>query len=378
MNARRWSLSLIALLAAASLATTASASFTLDRDYRLGDDLAEGAANGNPVSVTFDSAGQPGMSQLIDLNAAHTPVYRTITGRPDGVGGLGIEFNGAQSEYLQGPALGDPNASVSAIAQGGTIDYTGIVNRGLQFWVKPQSTAAQTLVMDTNRHGARINGSGRFSMRYNGLDFDTNVAATPGVWRHVMVVRPFNAAGGSRMYIDGVAVAFAPGGYDDDIMDMVVGANTDLNSEFFTGVIDDLKLFVMGSNVSGNYGSFNLATDNEYLAFKLSAVAGDVNNDGLLDGADKTAFINGWFDQHVVNGMRLGDYNTRLAGDLNLDGITNIFDLAVLQNALNAAGLPAVTPAELAAAAVPEPAGLCMAAAAGLVGLARLRSQRQS
>ena len=33
---------------------------TVDRDYQMGDDAAEGAVTGNPVSTTFDSAGAVG------------------------------------------------------------------------------------------------------------------------------------------------------------------------------------------------------------------------------------------------------------------------------------------------------------------------------
>jgi hypothetical protein len=309
---------------------------------------------------------------LIDLTGVNSPTYRTITGRPDGVGGLGIEFSAAQQEYLRGPNLGDPSVSASSTLHSppGSINYAGIVNRGLQFWVKPQATTAQTLVMDTNQHGARINSSGRFSMRYAGNDFDSTIQATAGTWYHVMVVRPSGAANGSRMYVNGVAAAFGPGGYNVDSSDLVVGANTagtDANftggtAEFFTGIIDDLKLFVAGTTSSGNinYGTFNLATDNEFIASKLTNVAGDLNNDGVLNQTDKNAFIAGWFDKNLVNGFQLGDLNTRAAGDLNFDGTTNILDLAAFQSALTGAGVPAITPAELAAAGVPEPSAVLL------------------
>src|SRR5690606_2993176 len=116
----------------------------------------------------------------IDLTGVNSPTYRTITGRPDGVGGLGIEFVAAQQQYLRGPNLGDPAASVSSLGAnvGGTLDYSTITNRGFQFWVKPTATNAQSLVMDTNQHGARINSSGRFSMRYAGVDYDSTLQVT--------------------------------------------------------------------------------------------------------------------------------------------------------------------------------------------------------
>jgi hypothetical protein len=56
-----------------------------------------------------------------------------------------------------------------------------------------------------------------------------------------------------------------------------------------------------------------------------------------------------------VNGRQLGDLSTFQNGDLNFDGITDIFDLAQFQSLIAAQpGGSAVTAAELGA--VPEPA----------------------
>jgi hypothetical protein len=356
---------------------------TLDRDYQMGDDGAEGAVTGNPVSTTFDSAGAFGQGQLVDLSAVNSPVYATISGRPDGVGGRGIQFDASQSQYLHGFNLGFPQESFSAATHttisGGSLDYLGISNRGFQFWVRPTSTTVQTMVMDTNRHGARISSSGKFSMRYNGLDFDSTLSVAPNTWYHVEVVRPNGATNGARMYVNGVAVAAAPGGYDDDWADLVVGANTAGDdggthtppssvgftggtAEFFTGIVDDLKMFVSGTSTSGtNYGTFNLATDNQYVASTITGIkgtAGDVTNDGFLNQADKDAFVAGWMSRHLVNGIQIGDMLSRGQGDLNLDGITNIQDLLIMQNALSGAGVGTITADELLG--VPEPATITL------------------
>jgi hypothetical protein len=369
-------------LALASLATAA----TLDRDYKMGDELAEGASNGGSVFMTFDSVGIAGQGELVDLTAVNTPVYAAITGRPDGVGGRGIQFNAAQMEYLHGFNLGFPEDSFSAATHhspnGGALDYLGISNRGFQFWARPASTAVQTLVMDTNQHGVRINSNARFSMRFAGVDYESTQSVTPNTWYHIEVVRPAGAAGGSRMYVNGVAVAFAPGNYNDDWADLTVGANTAGDdqlapgftggtAEFYSGIIDDLKMFVIGTSTSTtpvNYGGFNLAVDNQFIASTMSGikgVAGDVTNDGVLNQADKDAFIAGWMDRRLVNGFQLGDMVSRGQGDLNLDGITDIQDLLVFQNALTGAGIGAITAAELQRA-VPEP---CTAVLIGVAGI---------
>jgi len=236
--------------------------------------------------------------------------------------------------------------------------------------------------MDTNRHGARISLSGKLSMLYNGLDFDSTVSVVPNTWYHVEVVRPNGSANGARMFVNGVAVAAAPGQYDDDWSDLVVGANTagddggnhveipspvgftGGNAEFFSGTIDDLKMFVVGTSTSQtpvNYGSFNLAVDNQFVASTITGIkgtAGDVTNDGLLNQADKDAFIAGWLHRRLVNGIQIGDMVSRGQGDLNLDGITNIQDLLLIQNALSGAGVGTISAQDLLG--VPEPTTISM------------------
>jgi hypothetical protein len=389
-------LCLIGLLAA----TKTPAAVTVDRDYKMGDDAAEGAVAGNPVSSTFDSAGQSGQNQLVDLTAVNTPTYVTISGRPDGVTGKGIQFSAAQQEYLHGFNLGFPEDSFSAATHttlsGGTLDYLGISNRGMQFWVRPTATTAQTIVMDTNQHGVRINSNGKFSMRYANVDYESSISVTPNTWYHVEVVRPSGAANGSRMYINGVAVVAAAGGYDDEWSDLVVGANTagddsgnhtEIPSpvgftggtqEFFSGIVDDLSMFVLGTSTSTtpvSYGTFNFATDNAYAASTVSGIKnipGDVNNNGTFDVNDKNAFISGWLKKNIVGGFQIGDMFSRTQGDLNLDGITNLQDLVLMQSALAGAGMGSITADQL----VPEPttAVLVLVAAAPLV----LRRRRMS
>jgi hypothetical protein len=378
---------IIKLLVAAGLslmlATTLVAAVTLDRDYKLGDDATEGAITGGSVTTTFDSAGLTGQGQLVDLTAVHSPTYVAISGRPDGVGGRGIQFSSAQQQYLHGFNLGYPQTSFSAATHttptGGSLDYLGISDRGFQFWARPTSTAVQTLVMDTNQHGVRIDSNGKFAMRYANVDYESSVSVVPNSWYHIEVVRPAGAANGSRMYINGVAVAIAAGGYNDDWADVVVGSNTAGDDggtthpniptpqgftggtqEFYSGIIDDLQMFVVGTSTSTtpvNYGTFNFATDNAFAASPISGlknVAGDVTNNGVFDVNDKNAFIAGWLQKHVVNGVQIGDIASHAQGDLNLDGITNIQDLLLMQNALTGAGLGTITAAQLSG--VPEPA----------------------
>ena len=100
---------------------------------------------------------------------------------------------------------------------------------------------------------------------------------------------------------------------------------------------------------------------------------GDVNNDGSLTQADKDAFIAGWLSKRVVNGVQVGDMLSRAQGDLNLDGITNIQDLLLIQNALPGAGIGSITAADLGG--VPEPATISLIVL-GMLALPRRSSRR--
>ena len=375
----------LALAIVVALPASLGSAATNDREYKMGEDdgvaITPGVTTVHNINGTFDSAGLTGMDQLVDLIPSGGPVYQSIVGRPDGVGGFGVEFNAASSQFLRNFSLGLPQTTWSAIggSHTGTLNYNGIVNRGMQFWVKPDVATVQTLVMDTNQQGVRINSSGNFSMRYRNVDFNSTLAATPGNWYHVMVVTDVSL--GTRMYVDGIAVAAATGVYSlSDTSPLVVGANTggDENNfgggteEFFDGIIDDLTLFVMGENAAVSYGGLNFATDNGYANYWLSGEPGDIDNSGALGPADKADFISGWLSEKRVNGVRVGDLSTFAAGDLNFDGITDIFDLALMQNALTMAGFSAITAAELQG--VPEPSSLILL----LFGGAALSRRRRS
>ena len=384
MNIRRRVLTSLTMIGASFfVAAVASANGTLIRWHKMGEE--EGGTNNSPVSTTLDTPvgvidGNPDI-QPLDLTALNTPTYRTISGRPDGGGGIGIEFSAAQQESLTGASLNWPEESQLSDAEGGLYDLVGIADRGFQFWVRPTSAAVQSLVMDTNQHGVRINSNGKFSMRYDSVDYESTVTVAPNTWYHVEVVRPSGAAGGSRMYVNGNAVAAVPDiDYAaDQVTNLTVGSNTAGDGEFFSGIVDDLRMQVFGTSTSPtpfNYGAFNFAVDNAFAASPVSGIkgiAGDVSNNGILGNEDKTAFIAGWMDRRLVNGVQIGDLTSRSQGDLNLDGITNIQDLLLLQNALIGAGMATITAAELAG--VPEPSTAILAALA-LVSLARRRNSR--
>jgi hypothetical protein len=382
MNIRRRIFAALSItVLSAVVVTGAHATGTLIRWHKMGE--AEGGTNNAPVSIAADSPVDGNDFQPLDLTAVNSPVYRTISGRPDGGGGIGIEFNSAASQYLTGEALNWPEDSPLSDVNSGLYDLQGIDDRGFQFWARPTSTAAQSLVMDTDRHGVRINSAGKFSMRFANVDYDSTIAAVANTWYHIELVRPAGIDSRSRLYINGVAAAVsAPVDYPSDhVTPMTVGASTAGNAEFFKGIIDDLRMYVYGTTTSDaqiNYGTYNFATDNAFAASPitgLKGVPGDVNNSGSLTQADKDAFIAGWMQKNIVGGVQIGDLLSYSKGDLNLDGITNIQDLLLMQNALTGAGIATITAGELAG--VPEPASAFLVIL-GLLSASTARRRRRA
>ncbi len=82
-------------------------------------------------------------------------------------------------------------------------------------------------------------------------------------------------------------------------------------------------------------------------------LAGDINQDGIVDQNDVLALKAGWYTTgHATPFLQYTH------GDLNFDGITNLLDLYLLHDALLAAGNSSGI-AELTAH-VPEPSGIVL------------------
>jgi hypothetical protein len=66
-------------------------------------------------------------------------------------------------------------------------------------------------------------------------------------------------------------------------------------------------------------------------AARSALLPGDLNGDGLVDGADETLFLDLW-------SARIGDANYDPAGDLNGDGVINALDLAIFGTSFGSTG----------------------------------------
>jgi hypothetical protein len=407
-------------------APTADAAFTADRDYQLGDD--ETATANQPVGGqtatgdTFDSTGTPMAGDFQDLTPMGTPlpIYVDVTtgGTPrpfTGVSGLestlGVQFNG--SNFLSGSyaagvgGLGLPSAS-NPDTQGGVdfsapnpvADYTGITNRGMQVWVKPTGAAGarQDIINDTYQYGIFISAAGTWGINHgsfpasvNAQSFTSDVPVTFNDWSHVDL-HSFGQGLGV-LYVDGVAVMTDAGSFASvqghgtigENLDISVGANLVGTGNRFTGQVDNIKIYVNGNNTAMNYGTFNVATDNEYLRGLLDGLnVADVNMDGFVNGDgtgsvgsdDISAFIAGYGFQKVLDGNVIPDLESRENGDLNLDGTVNLLDWAVLR--ANHGSGASLDLGALLNASVPEPSSLCLLFTMGIAALAtRRRTSRR-
>ena len=105
------------------------------------------------------------------------------------------------------------------------------------------------------------------------------------------------------------------------------------------------------------------------------AAAGDINRDGMVNSTDVNTFVTNWRrSPKQVNGVSVGDLDTRLSGDLNMNGTVDIDDAFTLHNALRAAGVGGGLDFGLLGVSVPEPGSFSIAVLGmAAFGLARRR-----
>jgi hypothetical protein len=106
----------------------------------------------------------------------------------------------------------------------------------------------------------------------------------------------------------------------------------------------------------------------------MSVNAGDINRDGAVNNTDVSTFVTNWRRAQQVNGVTVGDLNSRLFGDLNMNGTVDIDDAYTLHFALRSAGVAAGLDFSLLGVSVPEPSGiLLLACGMAAFGLASRR-----
>jgi hypothetical protein len=388
-----------ALVCGMMLVGQAQAGFP-DRIFRMGDDEFEspspgGTPNSDFGPLTLDSQflDTAGTSDATDLSFAGGPTYFDAdTGalaRPGAATDTyGLQFNGA-GDLLFGtgldgalgvPAQGDANYATANGAPG----YTNITTRYIEGWVRPTGGAGtrRDVINDSGRFSIFINASNNWAILNGSTTVNSTTPAALNTWTHVMH-RTFGAGGGAALLVNGIAVAATPAGYPQGNqaganLDIVIGAGLDRASNFFSGQLDDITIGVAGNNTGQpggrDYGPVNLATDNDFVERNLIGVnPGDINRDGAVNNTDINLLVTNWRRAQQVNGVTVGDLNSRLFGDLNMNGTVDIDDAYTLHAALSAAGSGAGLDFSLLGS-IPEPSGALLVVS-GLAALA-LRRKR--
>jgi hypothetical protein len=324
-------------------------------------------------SSAVDAVGNPG--------ALPGPTYtRTdATGRPlAGAVEWGVSFDGVDDYlYINGlhstqavhngtGGMGFPqqadNQALYWTATERVRNYDNLTQRYMAGWVRPTGSTAtgrQDIVADTDQLTIFISAPDGMNKRYWGLthgpattanDGEITVSETEvtfGQWYHVMHTSGIGGNDGI-LYVNGIAVAAEGQNATTNPGDatwnynFVMGSGVDKTSNRFAGQIDDFVVGLSGNNstVAGppmgmNWGTFNLAEDNDYIAdFMDGKPAGDVNLDGVLNQLDIDVFVENWLTEKTVNGVDVGDLETRMNGDLDFNGAINLNDAFILRSAI--------------------------------------------
>jgi hypothetical protein len=284
---------------------------------------------------------------------------------------VGLQFNGTGNMIGQGfrgtfiteaAINGNQPAASGGAGQNLLTSFTVLS----QAWVRPNpagnGTVQSVWSLGTDLGSPRITADGFWEMANVSVIPDTKTTRTVafGSWTHVALLR---TGGAATLYINGTVAVSATNFFGAFPLQTDLGSGL-AGGEPFNGVIDNFS-------TTGTAGlGIVLATDVDYFSDVglpvPSGVAGDVNQDGLVNQTDYNIWsANAGFN----NTFGVGDLTTLVKGDLDNNGKIDFYDFRIIARQAAGAGVTLVL-------GVPEPASVALLAMACAAGIAFRRRAR--
>jgi len=259
------------------------------------------------IEVVDGKEVTPDSASGFDMTLMNTSAEGTLPSLVDGVpelGGYGLFFNNSDRN--------DPNNAWGQYATAGAVKMEEMGNAlTISFWVRWVGNNGdwQGII---NRRGSWNNAdmmwridknptSGEISFEREGGAGRVATTLVQGDWHQITVT--YDAASlTTRMYNNGELVATGSGfTYGTGVNSgFKLGCNNDNGSEFFYGVLDDVKVY--------NYARTTEQIAQDYLAvrggwvcnYELYDLPYDFNNDCIVDLADFAIFAEKWLDSYRI------------------------------------------------------------------------------
>lgn len=235
------------------------------------------------VRFTFDGCNVESLGTI--SNTGSSPSTGTLRGAKSALGKIcnGLQFKGAEEDSADLGAVFNPNGNAYSYA----------------FWVFYDGVPGENRILDNNDSLVFAINTGQFQVKQPGSSYEGNVSITPRIWTHLVIINDGNTL---KIYKN-TALA-----YDSAIANSaisttlsqkyILGSNSTKDSSFYTGVIDELKMY---SGVLSSFDRLRLFNENRICPCcetPIQVAGGYVNISDTYDANapawDKVTFANGY------------------------------------------------------------------------------------